>query len=228
MKKLSTTFLAFGMIFLLAGSVHAQAIRNAAERGANHNQIQRDKATLQRDQQELAQFIGLRDGLGQAVQNGNVAVAKGYQTKLVNAMQREIEQGEAKIRLGSGEVKQSASEVRNERRDVRDTRGTGRPLQAADDRRDLRDDKGDLRDDKGDLAEAKYRTQRQREILATFQGIQVNGLSDVNALWAKKNLLDEFETTMRRDMAENVEELQEDKGEMREDRRETREDRRQR
>lgn len=220
---------AFSLALFLAATqvVSAQVVRNATERASDNRQINRDQAVIKRDRQEIAQFKGLRQGLGQAVQNGQVAIAKGHQMKLVRAMEIEIQQGQAKINHAKAEVVGSRSEVRSERRDVQKSRAQGKPLQAMDDRRDKRDDKRDLRDDKGDLAELKRRTARQQEILAVFKAVKVNSANDVSALWAKKNLLDEFEQTMIRDMGENWEELREDKGELREDRRETREDRRQ-
>lgn len=227
MKKFIISAFSFALFLTAYTTASAQAVRNTAERASDHRQIQRDKATIQRDQQELAQFIGLRQGLGQAVQNGNVAVAKGYHRKLLIAMEREVQQGGAKIKAARGEVAASNSELASERREVRQDRAQGKPVQAMDDRRDKRDDRRDLQDDRSDLRELKARNARQQEILNVFKAVKVDSKNDAAALWAKKNLLDEFETTMRGDMGENIEELHEDRGELREDRRETREDRRQ-
>ena len=227
MKKLLIPAFSLALFLALGQVVSAQVVRNATERASDRNQIAKDQATIKRDKQELAQFRGLQQGLGQAVQNGQVAMAKGYHQKLLRAMEVEVQQGQAKIKQAKGEVVGSRSEVNSERRDVNSSRVQGKPIQAADDRRDLRDDKRDLRDDKSDLAELKRRNVRQQEILAIFKAVKVDSRNDVTALWAKKNLLEEFETTMVRDMGENYEELREDKGELREDRRETREDRRQ-
>jgi len=228
MKKfIPTTFVAL-MLLTLTTTLDAQAIRNGVERATDRNQIQNGKAILERDQAELKQFAANQRGLYQAVDNGNHALARGFRTKLVAGMEREIAQGEAKINQSKREVVQSKAEVNSSRREVRNTRGTGRPVATADDRRDRNDDRRDLQDDKNDARELKARNARQKEILAVFRAVKVNGPSDFPAIRAKRALLEEFETTMRRDMGENVEELAEDKQELREDRRETREDRRQR
>lgn len=228
MKTYLIPALALIMTLGMFASVEAQAVRNNVERAQDHNQIQRDKATIDRDRSEIKQFKAYQAGLYSAVDNGKPAVAKGFHTKLVAAMEQEIKQGKAKIAHAQREVNQSTAEVRSERRDLRNTRGTGRPLATADDRRDKRDDKADLRDDKADRAELKARNARQTEILGIFRAVKVNGPNDFAAIRAKRNLLEEFEQTMIRDMGENWEELREDREELREDRRETREDRRQR
>ncbi len=228
MKTYLISALALIMTFGLFSSINAQAVRNGVERAQDHNQIQKDKATIDRDRSEIKQFKAYRAGLYNAVDNGKPAVAKGFHTKLVAAMETEIKQGKAKIAQAQREVNQSTSEVRSDRRELRNTRGTGRPLATADDRRDKRDDQADLRDDKADRAELKVRNARQEEILAVFRAVKVEGPNDFTSLRTKRALLEEFEQTMVRDMGENWEELREDKIELNEDRRETREDRRQR
>lgn len=225
MKAKSLTLLAL----LAASTAFAQPVRNVAERSADHAHIQQDEATRRRDQQEIEQFKGYRQGLANALASGNVGLVQGHHTKLVNAMQAEVNQSQAKVQADNKEVAASHSEVRSDNREVRRDRTNGRPLQAADDRGDRRDDRRDVADDRRDLSEQHVRLNRQREILATFQAIQVQGNPNaIAAIQAKAALLDEFEQTMLRDLNEDVEEIQEDRGELREDRRETREDRRQR
>ena len=229
MKKHLISFLSLTLLLGFFSQANGQAVRNGAERAADHNQIAKTQATIKRDRGEIAQFRGYRNGLHTAIQNRQPAVAAGQHAKLVNAMEREVMQGKAKIAGGQNDLVQSKSEVRSESREIRRDRAQGKPVQAADDRRDRRDDIRDVNDDKRDLAEVKGRHVRQKEILATFKSIKVAGNPNaMDALKAKKHLLDEFEQTMIRDMGENWEELAEDKGELREDRRETREDRRQR
>lgn len=225
MKAKSLTLLAL----LAASTAWAQPVRNVAERASDHAQIQQDEATRRRDQQEIEQFKGYRQGLANALASGNVGLVQGHHAKLVNAMQIEVSQSQAKLQADNKEVAASRSEVRSDNREVRRNRGNGRPIQAVDDRGDRRDDRRDVSDDRRDLGAQQVRLNRQREILATFQAIQVQGNPHaIAAMQAKAALLDEFEQTMVRDMNENVEEIREDHGELREDRRETREDRRQR
>ena len=227
-KHIIITFSILLSTFIIS-DVAAQAVRNAVERGQDRNQIARDKETLKRDQRELENFRTIKKQLGQAVMNGNTGGVANNHSALIQAMEKEIQQGEAKIAQASRERNQSANELNSSRREVRRDVGQGRPGRTADDVRDKRDDRRDLNDDRSDLREAKGRNARQKEILGVFKAIKVQGNPNVfQALKAKKNLLDEFEQTMVRDMNENVEELNEDRGELREDRRETREDRRQR
>lgn len=228
MKKLITATFALLMSLSMMSELQAQVVRNGVERSQDRNQIANGKATIERDAAELKQFASYQQGLDAALGNGNFKNAKAFQMKLVNAMEREIQQGQAKINQSKREVNQSRSELNSSRREVRNTRGTGRPVATADDRGDKRDDRRDLNDDKNDRNEQIARNNRQKEILGTFRAIQINGAKDLASIRAKRGLLEEFEQTMRRDMNENREELMEDKGELREDRRETREDRRQR
>ncbi len=228
MKNFQLTLLVLLLGFGSMASLKAQAVRNTAERASDRNQIQRDKQVIARDQAELQQFVEDKQAFTMAISNGNVARAKKAHAQIVASMEREIAQGEAKIRQSRKEVAGSQSELRSSRREVRNTRGTGRPVATVDDRMDKRDDKRDLRDDRRDREEQEVRNARQKAILADLRSVRVNGPGDLPALRAKRQIIDEFETTMRRDMGENVEELREDKGELREDRRETREDRRQR
>jgi hypothetical protein len=212
-------------ILALVSAVNAQQpIRNSVERGQDRNQIAKDQATIDRDRAELAQFQGYKSGLKSAVANGNVAIAHGQHQKLVAAMALEIQQSEAKVGGSANEVRQSGSEVRSDNREIKRDQAQGRPVAAAADRADRRNDLGDKADDQGDFAERRVRLARQREILAIYNSINVQN-GGVAAISAKLNLLDEFEQSMLRDMAENHEEVREDHGELREDRRETREDR---
>lgn len=222
-------------VFLLAGLllsssfVSAQAIRNQVEKANDRNQIRNDQATIDRDRKEIRDFNQHRRQLGDAVKSANQDAAHLHHHALIAAMEREIAQGQGKINSASREVKGSASEVRSDNREVRRDKNQGKPLQAMDDRRDRRDDVRDLKDDVNDRNELIARNNRQKEILAVFKDIKVKGNPNAfAAIKAKQSLLDEFETTMIRDMGENWEELSEDKTELREDRRETREDRRQR
>ena len=225
MKATSLTLIAL----LAASCAMAQPVRNLAEKSADHNQIHRDAATLERDRAELAQFKGYRQGMSEALASGNAASVQGHHAKLVVAMEREIGQGQARVNQAGNELGASHAEVRSDNREVRRDRAQGKPLQAADDRGDRRDDRRDVSDDRNDLTELRARNARQSEILAVFKGIQVQGNPNaVAALQAKAALLDEFEQSMVRDLNEDREELGEDRGELREDRHETREDRRQR
>lgn len=228
LKRLSI-FLSFALSLGLFSTVQAQAVRNTAERVQDRNQIEKDKATIQRDRAEIIQFRAYKEGLAKAIRDNNPGAARGHHTKLVVAMEREVQQSKAKTAQANREIGQSNREVRSDNREIRSNRGKNRPLRAADDRRDRRDDVRDRNDDRQDRNEVKMRSNRQAEILAAFRSIQTgNNPNSLQALQAKKNLLDEFEQTMIRDMGENWEELGEDKRELQEDRRETREDRRQR
>ena len=223
-------FSAMALLLMLGSfaSLQGQAVRNSVERAQDRNQIQNGKEIIQRDRGEIRQFVANKQGMYAAIEDGKPGLAKGYHAKLISGMEREIEQGKAKIAQSNREVTQSRSEVRSSNREVRNTRGTGKPVATADDRRDRRDDQRDLQDDKADRAELIRRNTRQKEILSVFRAVKVDGPGDYASIKAKRNLLDEFEQTMIRDMGENWEELSEDKQELREDRRETREDRRQR
>lgn len=219
-------------LLLVMGSIadlNAQAVRNGVERAQDRNQIANDKAIIQRDRQEIADFRATRAALSAAVNNGNQAKVRAKHQQLIADMEREIAQGAAKLKQDNREIAQSKSEVRSDRREVRRDVRQGKPLQAADDRRDKRDDRRDLADDKNDRNEQIRRNNRQKEILAVFKAIKVKeNPKALSAIKGKRALLEEFEQTLIRDMGENWEELGEDKRELREDRRETREDRRQR
>ncbi|MEM7036404.1 MAG: hypothetical protein AAF570_05435 [Bacteroidota bacterium] len=228
---MKSRFIQLLTLALMIGSfsmANAQAVRNTVERAQDRNQIANDKATIQRDRAEITQFRANRQGLGEAIKNGNAGMARAYHMKLVSAMEQEIRQGKAKTAQANREISQSRSETRSSNRELRNSVRNGKPVQAADDARDRRDDRRDTRDDVSDRNERLARTQRQQSILGTFKSIDVSGKNAFEALKAKKNLLEEFEQTMIRDMGENYEELAEDRRELREDRRETREDRRQR
>ncbi|MEM0998545.1 MAG: hypothetical protein AAGN35_15915 [Bacteroidota bacterium] len=230
MKKHIIQLLSLTLLLGIFSPVNAQAVRNNVERAQDRNQIRNDKEIITRDRAEINQFRGYRQGMKKASANGNLAIAQGQHAKLVAAMQREVEQGKAKIAQANRELGQSRAEVRSSNREINRNRRTNKgPVVRADDRADRRDDVRDRRDDRNDLKERQARHARQQEILAAYRSIRVNGNPNaIAAFQAKQNLLDEFEQTMIRDMGENWEELGEDRRELREDRRETREDRRQR
>ncbi len=223
MKKLFSLI----ALSLLITATYAQPVRNTVERAQDRSQIVKDQATIDRDRAELNQFQAYKAGLKAAIAEGDAAGAHGQHIKLVGAMDQEIRQSEAKTAAAVNELHQSGAEVRSDTREVRRDRGNQRPIAAAGDRADRRDDKADKADDRGDLVERRARLARQKEILSAFQEINVQS-SGISAISAKIGLLDEFEQTMVRDLAENVEEKHEDHGEIREDRHETREDRHQR
>lgn len=224
-KVLICLFIAQGLVV----AAQAQAVRNAAEKSSDHQQIHVDQATIDRDRTEIQQFQGLHGKLDGAIANNNHGGAHMAHKMLVEAMEREIAQGENKIARSNKEVAGSKSEQHSDTREVRRDRAQGKPNQAADDRQDRRDDHRDLNDDRSDRSELVARNNRQKAILADFRSIQVSESNfPFAAIKAKHALLDEFQMTMQRDLDEDVEELREDHGELREDRRETREDRRQR
>ncbi|MFT7519651.1 MAG: hypothetical protein ACI9MC_001793 [Kiritimatiellia bacterium] len=207
----------------------ANPVANSVERQIDRKQLSTDAATIDRDRGEIRSFRALLQKLDAAIAASDVAAARTVKKKLTASMDREIGQSNSKTALAKVEVAQSKGEVRGDTREVRRDVVLGKPVQAIDDRRDRRDDQRDLADDRDDLSEQRTRRARQQAILAEFQAIQIKGDDHPwRSLNAKRSLLDEFETTMVRDMGENWEELHEDRGELREDRSETKEDRRQR
>jgi hypothetical protein len=184
MKAKTLTLIAL----LAASSAIAQPVRNAAEKGTTQIQ-QRDEATVLRDRQELTQFQAYRKGMSDALAAGNVAMVQGHHAKLVNAMQNEVKQGQARINPAGNEVAATPTQARSESREGKRSRVEGKPVQAAD-----------------GLTELSARNSRQQEILASFQAIQVQGNPEaIAALKAKVNLLDEFEQSMVRDLGESRE-----------------------
>lgn len=91
MKATTLTLIAI----LAASSAFAQPVSNAVAPNSGH--IQQDEATQRRDQQEMAQFRGYRQGLTNALNSGNAALVQGHHAKLINAMQNEVNQGQAKL-----------------------------------------------------------------------------------------------------------------------------------
>lgn len=224
-KVLICLLIAQGMLL----SAQAQAVRNMAEKSSDRQQIRVDQKTIDRDRDEIQQFQALRNKMDGAIANHNSEGAHAAHRSLIEAMEREVHQGAAKADRAQAEVNGSKAEVRSDNREVRRDRVEGKPRQAADDRQDRRDDHRDLNDDRADRNEIIHRHNRQKDILADFKAIHVQeSLFPFAAVQANRQLLEEFQHTMQRDMDENIEELREDHGELREDRRETREDRRQR
>ncbi|HHG86246.1 MAG TPA: hypothetical protein ENJ82_15965 [Bacteroidetes bacterium] len=212
--------LSLTLLLGLFSTVNAQAVRNHVERAQDRNQISNDNATIQRDRAEIQQFRGYRAGLLKAVGNGNAGAARGHHIKLVRAMEREVNQSNAKVSKSVNELQQSKAEVRSDNREIRRDVSKRKPYRAANDRKERQDDVRDLADDRNDLNEVRRRAARQQEILSVFKGIKfVDNPNVLATIKAKKSLMDEFEQTMVRDMGENWEELKEDKRELREDRR---------
>jgi hypothetical protein len=226
MKNLILSLLIAGVQPIFA---YSQPGRNANERADDRHQIHRDEATLARDRIELNGFRALERKMDDGIKNLNREAAVSAYSDLVAAMEREVSQGLANIEQAEREISQSRTEVHTDTREVNRDKRQGKPVQAADDRHDRRDDQRDLEDDKRDLAELKARHNRQKEILNACKAIEVkNAPNPVEAIQAKRNLINEFEHTMSRDIGEKAEETAEDHKEIREDRKETREDKSQR
>jgi hypothetical protein len=107
MKKPLIHLLSLALVLGFFGSVNAQGVRKTTESVQDNNQVQNDKATIDRDRAEITQFRGYRTGMEKATEASNPALVQGHYAKLVNAMQREISQSEAKTKLAKASSSQS-------------------------------------------------------------------------------------------------------------------------
>ena len=224
-------------LILTGSSVTAQVLRNTAESSQNRKAIELNEAQLERDIKELTVFKAQLAQFDIAFANKEIAKVATLQSELLQAMEREVWQGEQKIAQDKQEVNQSQSEVSASNRESRRSRfdratrdndgKDGRDVR--DDRRDKKDDQRDVVDDKSDLERQIARTRRQKEILAVLKAYTFSfDPSLAEKAVANKALFQEFTATMERDIAATTAEMEEDKREAAEDSRERREDRRER
>lgn len=227
---------AASLALALTSSAHAQAIRNAAERTADHKQIAQGKQQLERDRQELEAFNAKTAEFHDAAAAREPGLAKAIHESLCSDMRREIEQSKAKYYQDKKEVAASRSEVRSGRREIQQSRRDfATSGNTGDDRRDLKrdrlnkmDDKQDKRDDIRDREAQQARLNRQETILRIIEALNFSDASVFEKIAANKHLLNEFAETMSADIAATERELGEGRRELREDRRESRDGRRER
>jgi hypothetical protein len=212
--------------------------RNVIERADGRKDLAVNHGQLERDEKEVAKFRADLFEIEQAWTAADANKVNSLKNQLVASMKREIEQSENKLGQDRIEVRESNSEIRSDNRELRRDRvdsrqGNDRADDARDrarDRADRRDDVRDRNDDIRDKNEQAGRLARQKNIYETLKAYHFANLGSASAGEAatKKALMQEFLTTMERDLAETREEIGEDKRELREDRRETRDDRRER
>ncbi|MEM1321595.1 MAG: hypothetical protein AAGG75_15160 [Bacteroidota bacterium] len=229
--------LALLALLLVSNLATAQMPRNAVEASQNQKAIAANEAQLERDLVELAAFKVKMREFEHALASKNPRKVAAIKTELVNAMEREINQSERKIAQDRQELAQSQSEVAASNRELRRSRidratidndaKDGRDVR--DDRRDKRDDQRDAMDDRNDLEQQVLRTKRQKEIYNNIEAFTFSYTPNLQQkVRANRALLDEFLSTMERDIAATKVEIAEDKREAVEDRRERREDKRER
>lgn len=219
------TAVIFSVILFGSFSAFAQQTgRDVAERVKDHQQITVDKATLQRDAQELDAFKSRLDLYTTAYAALDKPKLAELKTGMVEDMKREIGQSENKLERAKKEVVASGSEVRSDNREIHHDRRdlANGNYRGEHDRGDLARDKAnrvddlkDRHDDREDAQSIEKRLQNQRALLAQWEDTPVASLTA-------------FVKTMENDLAATRRELGEDRSELREDRRETREDVRER
>jgi len=222
-------------LLLFALQANGQAFRNVVEAGRNNRQIAVDKVQITRDQKELDEFNMQMDLLNEALVRNDVETADRLRYQLIEAMRREISQGNAKLSQDKREVSQSHSEVRSENREIRGDRGEirkkGETLKESMDLRgdkfDRRDDRQDLRDDKRDRKNQVAILNRQKDIIGRADLLPVRNGS-TRQIEELMRLFSQFELTMERDLEFTRSELVEDRAEKAEDRIERHDDRQER
>lgn len=233
MKQPKTTI---GLLLALVLSSHfciAQVRRNVVEASQNQQALAANKAQLERDLAELESFKTKLSQFEKAFTNKNTKQIAALKTSLLSDMQREIKQSENKIDQDKREVVQSQSETVSSAKEVKRSKydratpdgdiGDVRDLR--DDRRDRRGDQRDAQDDKNDLQRQIAQTNRQKEIYALLKAFTFSFEPSLQQKsLANLKLLQEFATTMEKDIAATQTEIAEDKIESREDARERRED----
>ncbi len=208
------------VIFGAPSLAGAQAARNAREAVVDNRQIALDKAQLQRDAVEVADFEKLVRALEDAREDRMVKRYRDANARVRAAMQREIEQSRRKVGQAGREVRQDRREWRGERMEANATGDPRDHAQAMDDRHDLRDDRRDRRSSADRL--------REMERIAAEAAALADDLAPGRHEKIDRNqaLAGEFLSLMREDAAATTAELSEDRRERREDRRERRTDRR--
>ncbi|HET6462648.1 MAG TPA: hypothetical protein VFH33_02515 [Candidatus Krumholzibacteria bacterium] len=198
---------------------NSDPVRNTVERRQDHRQLAVDRTWAERDAQELREFEAMAASLKDAMQDRMAGRYREVNTRLLEAMDREIQQSGVKADQAAHEAG-LWREFRNERMEA-STSGGGRDfLQAMDDRHDLRDDRRDR-----DNAVLRHDDMIR---IGTMAGALRNDVERGDRMAMKRNitLAEDFLKVMRRDVASTRAERAEDRVELREDRRETRTDRR--
>lgn len=215
-------FLFFTALFLLQSvTISAQKDRktNKLERASDRKEVSTDKKQLQRDRNELAAFNALTTAFKEAFQARNANKIAKLKGEILLAMDREVQQANAKIDLADQEKNKSRVEAANSAKEAHQDR-------TARDKANRVDDKKDLKDDKHDVSDRVHRRNNQAKLyeamkIATFA---FDG-RELKKAEANREILTAFIKSMENDLEATEKELQEDKGELKEDRQETREDR---
>jgi hypothetical protein len=191
---------------------NSDPVRNNAERRQDHRQLVLDRSWAERDARELSEFEAMTSSLKDACQDRMAARYREVNTRLLEAMDREIQQSGVKADQAAREAGLSRRELREERMEAATSESGRDMLQAMDDRRDLRDDRRDR-----DNAVLRHDDMIR---LGTMAGALRNDIErgDRTAMKRNVSLADDFLKVMRRDVASTRAERVEDRVELREDR----------
>lgn len=190
---------------------NSDPVRNTVERRMDHRQLAVDRSWAERDARELREFEAMAASLKDAMQDRMTGRYREVNTRLLEAMDREIQQSGVKADQAAREAG-LWREFRNERMEA-STSGGGRDfLQAMDDRHDLGDDRRDR-----DSAAARH---DEMVRIGTMAGALRNNVErgDRTAMKRSIALAEDFLKVMRRDVAATSAERVEDRVELREDR----------
>ncbi|HAA13816.1 MAG TPA: hypothetical protein DCE41_19840 [Cytophagales bacterium] len=229
-----TLFLIIAGLSLAQISLYAQ---NGQERRQNRFEIRTGKSQIQQDGEELEAFEQALGQIPTLLRQGKYQPWEEIHWYMVDAMQREVDQGWEKYRWARYETGLSSQEVRSERREMgrnhidkvltqHDRRDDRRDIRQ--DRRDLRDDKRDRRDDRRDQEAIRERTLRAERLLLDYKRITQQDISQPRVQQESFRVLEQFLQLMEVDLVATKQELREDRRERGEDRRERRDDRRER
>jgi hypothetical protein len=203
------------------------AVRNAAERSQDHQQIRADRAATTDDTADRAQIENLLADFRVARKSADAAALAALDARVEGYFESELGEADAKVAAAGQEVRQDRREVRSDRREVLRNRRDGACIPArVDDRHDLTGDRRDRRDDRRDSAVGDTQRTRIADLRDEWVGLP-DDPSNRKALARKEALLEEMASIARAEIGQDVRENAEDHRELREDRRETREDRRQ-
>lgn len=188
---------------------NSDPVRTNLERRQDHRQLAVERSWAERDARELSEFETMTASLKDAWQDRMAGRYRDVNTRLLEAMDREIEQAGVKADQEARAAGLSRRELREERMEAA-TSGDGRDLlQAIDDRRvdATQRDNAVVRHD-------------QMARLATMAGALRNDVERGDRSAMKRNvaLAEDFLKVMRRDVASTRAEQVEDRVELREDR----------
>lgn len=214
-------------------ALHAQVVRNAAEELRNRQQINKTQNLLDRNGRELENFKELRARFAEAVEIRDLESVLAIRTDLLEAMGREIEQTETRIKQTGKELNQSQREKHSEGKEVRDSRSDNKgepeemidaPADLRDAKADRKDEKKDVRDDRKDHNTAESRLSDQQDIFREFAAFTMTEKTAAKSLQQQVRLVDAFQATLEDDLLSLQSELGEDREEKEEDKQERLED----